>query len=107
MVHIFNILSYIPRKRYIPGWGNETLEAVDAVCSDDHVRRVHVTGEPPLWFCLPAKVTVAKKTVTGFLEVDEEATNDPERPYVQVWRFSAAEYGKNATVLPPNDFRVR
>ena len=107
MVHIFNILSYIPRKRYIPRWGSETLESVDAVCSDNHVRRVHVTGEPDTWFSLPARVTVAKKTVTGFLTTDEESTGDPERPYVQVWRFAAYGYRKNTNVLPPNDFRVR
>jgi hypothetical protein len=107
MIRMFDIMRYIPRKRYVPGWGSETLESVDAVCSDDHVRRVHVTGDAPLWFCLPAKVTVAKKTVTGSLTTDEESTGDPERPFVQVWRFSASEYGKNAALLPPNDFRVR
>jgi len=52
--------------------GGPTLaRIIGAVCDDGKRRTAYVTGEPDTFFSLPARVNVGKRSISGWLGVDD------------------------------------
>lgn len=60
------------------------------LCPDGKRRYAVVTGEPDTFFSVPARVTVAGRSVSGFVATDND----------QDVCFTANPDGKNAALLP-------
>lgn len=74
-----------------------------ALCSDGKVRAVRFPrgGHADTFFSVPATVSVAGKTVTGFVSVSSrDGFDTPTDDDPAVVRFTAYRYGRNAELLP-------
>jgi len=74
-----------------------------AICADGKVRNVRFQngGTPDTFFSVPASVSVAGKTVSGYVTVETaEGWSTPSADDPAVVKFIRYEYGKNARFLP-------
>lgn len=52
--------------------GGPTLaRIIGAVCDDNQRRTAYITGEPDTFFSVPARVNVGKRSVSGWLGVED------------------------------------
>jgi hypothetical protein len=57
---------------YTRWMGGPTLaRIIGAVCDDNQRRTAYITGEPDTFFSVPARVNVGKRSVSGWLGVDD------------------------------------
>lgn len=79
-----------------------------AMCSDGVVRTLkRIAQTPDTFFSTPAAVTVAGKTVSGFVQVESEQgwTNVTDTDPATV-KFVAYTYGTNGDLLPEGAWRA-
>jgi hypothetical protein len=57
---------------YTRWMGGPTLaRIIGAVCDDNQRRTAYITGEPDTFFSVPARVYVGKRSVSGWLGVED------------------------------------
>jgi hypothetical protein len=86
-------------------WGY--YHAARVICSDGITRNVkRIAATPDTFFSIPAAVTVAGRTVSGYVTFETRdgfSTDTPDDPTVA--KFIAYQYGKNADALPAGPHR--
>lgn len=61
--------------------GSSLARIKNAVCEDGSLRTAYITDSPDTFFSVPARVNVGKRSVTGFVTVEDD-----------LWKFIANKF---------------